>query len=160
MRSSEGLGRTLITSHDIWNNHPEKVFAVTRSWAHRKRTQAVLMALLQACAWLDQADNRSQACELLSQGRFVNAPVDVVEKSLTGTLQFSSGEKPDGTRLQRVPSLCRELPWRSHALWFLSQMMRWGQIEPSVKVEDIAMSVYQPEVFRAAAQALNLLPRT
>ena len=156
---SEGLGRTLITSHDIWNNHPEKVFAVTRSWAHGNPNthQAVLMALLQACAWLDQADNRSQACELLSQGRYVNAPVDVLEKSLTGTLQFSSGEKPRKAPDYNVfHRYAANFPWRSHALWFLSQMMRWGQIEPSVKVEDIAMSVYQPEVFRAAAQALNL----
>ena len=30
---SEGLGHTLVTSYDIWNNPPEKVFGVTRAWA-------------------------------------------------------------------------------------------------------------------------------
>ena len=52
---AEGLGRTLITSYDIWNNHPEKVFAVTRQWAESNPNThiAVITALLQACEWLD-----------------------------------------------------------------------------------------------------------
>ena len=155
---SEGLGRTLITSYDIWNNHPEKVFAVTRNWAQRNPNthQAVLMALMEACEWLDQPDNRREACELLSAGRYVNAPVDVLEKSLTGTLQFSSDEKPrsapDYNVFQRYAA---NFPWRSHALWFLSQMRRWGEIDSSVDLDAIAKSVYRPEVYRAACEALG-----
>ena len=45
---TEGLGRTLVTSYDIWNNHPEKVFAVTRNWAQANPNthEAVITALL------------------------------------------------------------------------------------------------------------------
>jgi len=156
---SEGLGRTLITSYDIWNNHPEKVFAVTRSWAESNPNthQALVTALLEACIWLDDPANRPETCELLSQGRYVNAPVDVLEKSLTGTLQFCADEPPrkapDYNVFQRYAA---NFPWRSHAIWFLSQMMRWGQMDPSVKPEDVAKAVYRPEVYRAAADELNL----
>jgi nitrate/nitrite transport system ATP-binding protein len=156
---SEGLGRTLITSFDIWNNHPEKVFAVTRIWAQSNPNthQAVVTALLEASAWLDDPANRRATCELLSQGRYVNAPVDVLEKSLTGTLQFSSDEQPraapDYNVFQRYAA---NFPWRSHALWFLSQMLRWGQVDGAVKAEAIARAVYRPEVFRAAADELGL----
>ncbi|MFM1891123.1 MAG: hypothetical protein RLZ44_200, partial [Pseudomonadota bacterium] len=156
---SEGLGRTLITSYDIWNNHPEKVFAVTRIWAQSNPNthQALVMALLEACAWLDDPANRPEACELLSQGRYVNAPVDVLEQSLTGTLQFSSDEQPraapDYNVFQRYAA---NFPWRSHALWFLAQMQRWGQLDATVKPEAVAKAVYRPEVFRAAADALGL----
>lgn len=156
---SEGLGRTLITSFDIWNNHPEKVFAVTRIWAQSNPNthQAVVTALLEASAWLDDPANRRETCELLSQGRYVNAPVDVLEKSLTGTLQFSSDEKPraapDYNVFQRYAA---NFPWRSHALWFLSQMLRWGQVDGVIKPETIAKAVYRPEVFRAAADELGL----
>lgn len=156
---SEGLGRTLITSYDIWNNHPEKVFAVTRTWAESNPNthQAVLMALLEACAWLDDPGNRREACEMLSQGRYVNAPVDVLEKSLTGTLQFSSDEKPreapDYNVFQRYAA---NFPWRSHAVWFMSQMKRWGHLGESINPEAIAGAVYRPEVYRAAAKALGL----
>ncbi len=156
---SEGLGRTLITSFDIWNNHPEKVFAVTRIWAQSNPNthQALVTALLEASAWLDDPGNRRDTCELLSQGRYVNAPVDVLEKSLTGTLQFSSDEKPrsapDYNVFQRYAA---NFPWRSHALWFLSQMLRWGRVDAAMKAEAIAKAVYRPEVFRAAADALGL----
>lgn len=156
---SEGLGRTLITSYEIWNNHPEKVFAVTRAWAESNPNthQAVVTAILEACTWLDDPDNRREACEILGQGRYVNAPVDVLEKSLTGTLQFSSDEKPrpapDYNVFQRYAA---NFPWRSHALWFMSQMQRWGQVDATVDPELIANAVYRPEVFRAAAQALDL----
>lgn len=156
---SEGLGRTLITTYDIWNNHPEKVFAVTRNWAESNPNthKAVLIALLEACAWLDDPAHRRETCEMLSQGRYVNAPVDVLEKSLTGTLQFSSDEKPraapDYNVFQRYAA---NFPWRSHAVWFLSQMARWGQLDDSVEAESVASAVYRPEVFRAAADVLGL----
>jgi nitrate/nitrite transport system ATP-binding protein len=159
MAVSEGLGRILITSYDIWNNHPEKVFAVTRNWAQSNPNthQAVLMALLEACVWLDEPENRAEACELLSQGRYVNAQIDVLEKSLTGTLQFSSDESAreaaDYNVFQRYAA---NFPWRSHAVWFLSQMQRWGQVDPGLNLESIAKSVYRPDVYRAAANALGM----
>jgi nitrate/nitrite transport system substrate-binding protein len=156
---SEGLGRTLITSFDIWSNHPEKVFAVTRSWAQANpgTHQAVVTALLEACTWLDDPENRPETCELLSQGRYVNAPVDILEKSLTGTLQFSSDEKPRAAPDYNIfHRYAANFPWRSHALWFLSQMLRWGQVDAAINPEAIAKAVYRPEVYRAAADALGL----
>ncbi len=157
---SLGLGRTLITSHDIWNNHPEKVFAVTRTWAQSNPNthQAVVTALLEACIWLDDPANRRETCELLSQGRYVNAPVDSLEKSLTGTLQFSSDEQPRAAPDYNVfHRYAANFPWRSHAVWFLSQMVRWGQLDETINPETIANAVYRPEVFRAAARELHLL---
>jgi nitrate/nitrite transport system substrate-binding protein len=156
---SQGLGRTLITSHDIWNNHPEKVFAVTRTWAQSNPNthQAVVTALLEACVWLDDPVNRRETCELLSQGRYVNAPVDILEKSLMGTLQFSSDEQPRAAPDYNVfHRYAANFPWRSHALWFLSQMVRWGQLEEIIDHDAIANAVYRPDVFRAAAAVLRL----
>ena len=156
---TEGLGRTLVTSYDIWNNHPEKVFAVTRNWAQANPNthEAVITALLEACQWLDDPANRREACELLSHGRYVNAPVDVLEKSLTGTLQFSSDESPRAAPDYNIfHRNAANFPWRSHAVWFLSQMQRWGQVDEIAKPEAIAESVYQPEVYRAAADTLGL----
>lgn len=156
---SEGLGRTLITSYDIWNNHPEKVFAVTRNWAQSNPNthRAVLTGLIEACIWLDTPANRREACSLLSLGRYVNAPHDVLEKSLTGTLQFSSDEKPRAAPDYNVfHRYAANFPWRSHAVWFLSQMQRWGQLAEPINPQRIAEAVYLPEVFRAAADALGL----
>jgi nitrate/nitrite transport system substrate-binding protein len=156
---SEGLGRVVVTSYDIWNNHPEKVFAVTRIWAQSNPNahKAVLMALLEACVWLDEATNRPEACELLSNGRYVNVPVDVLEKSLTGTLLVSSEVSPRSAPDYNVfHRYAANFPWRSHAVWFLSQMLRWGELDDVASIEKTARAVYRPEVFRAAAEALGL----
>lgn len=156
---SEGIGITLLSSHDIWNNHPEKVFAVTRSWAEKNPNThvAVVSALIEACQWLDQDESRKQAARLLQHGRYVNMPVDVLEKSLTGDLRFDAEEDlrsaPDFNVFHRYQA---NFPWRSHALWFLSQMKRWGQHEFEFEPEDIAQSVYQPDVYREAASRLNI----
>ena len=156
---SEGLGRTLLTSYDIWNNHPEKVFAVTRGWAQKNPNThiAVISALLEACQWLDQAANRIEGAELLRHGRYVNTPVDVLEKSLTGNLRFAAEEQSQSTPNFNVfYRYAANFPWRSHALWFLSQMKRWGQYESEFSPEDIVNSVYQPDVYREAARRAGI----
>lgn len=157
---SEGLGRTLLTSYDIWNNHPEKVLGVTRDWAEKNPNThvAIISALLNATKWLDEAGNRREACELLQNGRYVNAPIDVLERSLTGTIAYSLDEKPQSFPDFNVFSrYAANYPWRSHALWFISQMKRWGHDMDGFEANDIAMSVYQPEVFRQAANRVGYI---
>ena len=46
-------------------------------------------------------------------------------------------------------------PWRSHAVWFLTQMLRWGQIDGSVDISAVADAVYRPDLFRLAAADLG-----
>ena len=156
---SEGLGHTLVTSYDIWNNHPEKVFGVTRAWADANPNThtAVVRALIEACRWLDERGNRAEAAEILSQGRYVNAPVDVIEKSLAGHLQYSSDQAvrkvEDFNVFHRYAA---NFPWRSHAVWFLSQMVRWGHAPESVNFENLTRAVYRPDVYREAARGLAL----
>lgn len=153
-----GMGHTLITSYDVWNNHPEKVFGVTRAWARQypNTLQAVVMALLEACAWLDEENHRMEVCELLSQPCYVGCPEEELRMSMTGTFQFDPDaepqSRPDFNVFHRYAA---NYPWRSHALWTLSQMMRWGQIEEVVDLTRIAAEVYQPDLYRKAAMALG-----
>ncbi len=159
-----GLGHTLAASYDIWNNHPEKVFGVAGSWAaaNPNTHQAVLTALIKACEWIDRPENREEVCELLSQGRYVNAPKEILQKSMLGTFQFSRDaaavERADFNVFSRYSA---NFPWHSHALWFLTQMARWGQLREPVDLKKIARQVYRPELFRKAAEALGIdLPVT
>ncbi|MET0089883.1 MAG: CmpA/NrtA family ABC transporter substrate-binding protein [Candidatus Thiodiazotropha sp.] len=154
-----GLGHTLAASYDIWNNHPEKVFGVAGSWAaaNPNTHQAVLTALIKACEWIDQPENREEVCELLSKGRYVNAPQEILEKSMLGTFQFSRDadavERADFNVFSRYSA---NFPWQSHALWFLTQMARWGQLREPVDLKKIARQVYRPELYRKAATALGM----
>lgn len=156
---AEGLGRVLITSYELWNNGPEKVFGVNQDWAdhHPNTHRAVLMALLQAARWLDAHENRPQVVEILSRPAYVNAPKELIGMSMTGTFRYGPDEDPvpmpDFNVFYRFAA---NFPWRSHAEWFISQMMRWGQIEPPVDILAKAARVYRPDLYRDAAGALGL----
>ena len=65
-----GLGHTLITKYEIWNNSPEKVLGVTQEWAEQypNTHRALLMALLEASRWLDELQNRLDAAAMISRG--------------------------------------------------------------------------------------------
>ena len=45
-------------------------------------------------------------------------------------------------------------PWKSHALWFYTKMVRWGQIEHTSGHEAIARETYRPDLYRAALKPL------
>lgn len=156
----EGLGHTLITKYEIWNNSPEKVLGVTQEWAEQypNTHRALLMALLGASRWLDEPRNRLEAARMIARPIYVNAPEHVVRMSMTGTFQYAASEMPralpDFNVFHRYAA---NFPWRSHAMWFLSQMVRWGQLENAIDLRAVAEEVYRPDIYRAAAQNLGQL---
>lgn len=154
-----GIGRTLITKYEIWNNSPEKVLGVTQEWAeqHPNTHHALLLALLEACRWLDEPDHRIEAASLISRSVYVNAPEHVVRMSMTGTFQYAADEMPrampDFNVFHRYAA---NFPWRSHAVWFLTQMLRWGQLDRAIDLQAAAAEVYRPDLYRKAAAQLGL----
>ena len=47
-------------------------------------------------------------------------------------------------------------PWQSHALWFYSQMVRWGQVRHTPANAETARRCYRPDLYRAALQPLSV----
>lgn len=152
------VGRTLITKHEIWNNAPEKVFAVTREWAdrHPNTHRALVAAIVDAARWLDAPEHRMECVHVIAGESYVDAPVDIVKMSMNGTFQYEKGEPvalPDFNVFYRYAAT---FPWRSHALWFLSQMLRWGHIESPIDVGSVARDVYRSDVYREAVAPLGI----
>jgi nitrate/nitrite transport system substrate-binding protein len=156
---AEGLGRVLITSYELWNNGPEKVFGVNQEWAEQYPNThgAVLMALLEAARWLDAHEHRPEAVDILARPAYVNASKELIEMSMTGTFRYGPDEDPvalpDFNCFFRFAA---SFPWRSHAEWFITQMLRWGQIEEPIDIVAAAARVYRPDLYREAAEALGL----
>lgn len=154
-----GIGRTLITKYEIWNNSPEKVLGVTQEWAEQypHTHQALLLALLEACRWLDEPNHRIEAAALIARSVYVNAPEHVVRMSMTGTFQYAADEMPralpDFNVFHRYAA---NFPWRSHAVWFMTQMLRWGQLDRAIDLQAAAAEVYRPDLYRQAALQLGL----
>ena len=154
-----GIGKTLITNYEIWNNNPEKVVGVNLDWAEKNPNthMAMIRALVEAAQWMDKPENRLQVVEIISRKSYVNAPVDVVKMSMTGTFRYAIDEEPrplpDFNVFYRYAAT---FPWRSHAVRFLSQMVRWGQIEKPLDIVRTANEIYRPDIYREAVKDMGI----
>jgi len=157
----KGIGVPVITDYEIWKNNPEKVFGLNKEFTEKypNTTIRVVKALLRAAKWLDENDNanRPEAVEILSRSDYVGADYDVIANSMTGTFEYEKGDKREIPDFNVFFRYFATYPYYSDAIWYLTQMRRWGQIaEP--KSDDwyfeVAKSVYRPDIYQAAAEAL------
>jgi len=154
---AEATGEIMTFASEWWGMGPDKVFGVTRAWAerHPATLRAVLRALLRASAWCDAPQNRPALAALLARREYVGAPEAVVAMSLVGPMPYAAGEAPSDARDYLVfHRNCASFPWTSHALWFASQMVRWGQVGEDVDFA-AAAAVYRPDLFREAAASIG-----
>ena len=124
-----GIGTIVVSSSEIWNNHPEKVFGVTRAWAesHPKTLQAIVMALIEACRWLDEEVNRAEAATLLARPEYLDTDRKVIAAGLQDHVQIGAGTAPSVVADFHVfHRYAANFPWLSHAEWIIAQMIRWG----------------------------------
>lgn len=156
---SLGIGRVATTGYHLWKAMPEKVLGTTEAWAqrHPKTLIALVKALIESCAWLDEPANRAEAARVLAGPRYVNAPAEVIERSLSGTYLFARGAAPVALPDFHIFSRrAANFPWRSHADWFLAQMARWGQAGPDADLRGVADRVFRTDIYRTAARELSL----
>lgn len=154
-----GSGVVATTKHELWNNAPEKVLGVRLEWAERNPElhRALLRALLEASRWCDEPENRAPLADLLAQPRYVGVPAAVLAPSLTGS--FSRGAVSavsEATAFHAFHRHAANFPWRSHAVWMLCQMLRWGQIEKPIDLRRVAAEIYRGDLHREAAADLGI----
>ncbi len=156
-----GIGVPIVTDLEIWKNNPEKVFGLTNEFTQKypNTTIRLVKALIRAGHWLDEHNNanRPEAVKILAKSQYVGADADVIAKSMTGTFEFDKGDVrpvPDFNVFFRDNAT---YPYYSDAVWFLTQMRRWGQISEEKTDQwylDTAKSVYKPDIYQKAALAL------
>ncbi|CUI00056.1 CmpA/NrtA family ABC transporter substrate-binding protein [Leisingera aquaemixtae] len=157
----KGIGVPVITDYELWKNNPEKVFGITAEFAEENpnTTLAVVKALIRAAQWLDENENanRPEAVEILSRPDYVGADYEVIANSMTGTFEYEKGDKRDVPDFNVFFRYNATYPFYSDAVWYLTQMRRWGQIaepKPDSWYDEVARSVYKPEIYLEAAKIL------
>ncbi len=157
----KGIGVPVITDYQLWKNNPEKVFGLTKEFTEQNpnTTLAITKALIRAAMWLDENDNanRPEAVEILSRPQYVGADYDVIANSMTGFFEFEKGDKRDIPDFNVFFRYNATYPFYSDAVWYLTQMRRWGQIDkakPDSWYDEVAKSVYKPEIYLEAARLL------
>ncbi|MFD2230873.1 CmpA/NrtA family ABC transporter substrate-binding protein [Alkalimarinus sediminis] len=155
------IGVPVITDYEIWKNNPEKVFGVSKGWADKYPNThiAVVKSLIRAAQWLDANNNgnRPEAVKILSQPNYVGADYDVIANSMTGTFEYEKGDKREVPDFNVFFRYNATYPYYSDAIWYLTQMRRWGQISEQKADSwymDVAKSVYRPDIYAQAAKEL------
>ena len=154
-----GWGKTLMTKQELWNNAPEKVLGTTKKWAneHPNTHRALVRAVLEACVWADKQENREEVASIISQPRYIDAPLSSVKMSMLGQFRYDLDSpvesKPDFMSFHRYAT---NFPWHSHAKWFMTQMLRWGQIDEVPGYSEFAEQVMLTELYRESADELGV----
>ncbi|GAB3095298.1 ABC transporter substrate-binding protein [Aestuariicella hydrocarbonica] len=157
----KGIGVPVVTDYEIWKDNPEKVFGITKEFSEKypNTTIRLTRALIRAAKWLDENNNgnRPEAVKILSQPNYVGADYDVIANSMTGTFEYEKGDKREVPDFNVFFRYNATYPYYSDAIWYLTQMRRWGQISTDQSDEwykELAAKVYRPDIYEAAAKSL------
>jgi nitrate/nitrite transport system substrate-binding protein len=155
------VGAPVIVDPEIAGTTGDKVFGLTEDFAAKnpKTVEALTRALIRASMWLDAegGKNRPEAVKMLALPKYVGADEDVLLASMTGKFTFGEGDTRETPEFNLFFDQQASYPFWSDAIWFLTQMRRWGQIpesKPDQWYLDTAKSVYRTDIYDAAAASL------
>lgn len=151
---SRGAGRIVASSYDLWSNRIEKVLAVGSQFAaeNPRTCEALLQAMIRAAQWADPPENRAALASLLVHGGYVDAPIEVVRRSLTGRVAYAPDStprlNPDFLVFHRYAA---NFPWRSQAAWF-AQALADAEL---VQSGGAPLSAFRPALYARAAESIG-----
>jgi ABC-type nitrate/sulfonate/bicarbonate transport system substrate-binding protein len=153
-----GHGRIATVKAAIWRSSPEKVLGVGRQWAERQpeALAALLRALYRTAVWCGDKGNHGELAAMLSGSAYINRPADWMLPGLTGRLRVSANETQAVGDFFIPFAKAATFPWKSHALWFYTQMVRWGQVAHSPRNAAMASETYRPDLYRSALKPLGV----
>lgn len=155
--AAQNVGFTEITSQDIWTNHPEKVLVVNNEFAASKRAELkkVMLAIVEACKWLDVQANRKKAAAWLTKSSYVNAPLAAIESRLLGSYDLGcelGAQKYGANNMRFYNNGIVNTPLKSHAIWFLSQYVRFGMLKSPPDYRGIAEKLILDDLWAEVAK--------
>ncbi len=153
----EGIGYTAITTQEMWKDHPEKVFAFTADFAAKnpKTVKAALKAVHEASIWLDNLDNRSEACDIVSQATYINCPKEIILQRMLGIYDYADGRKKKDPNYMIFHDRNCNYPQAKYAKWFLTQYRRWGMVEGAPDYDGIAKQVMRGDIYEEAMKEIG-----
>jgi nitrate/nitrite transport system substrate-binding protein len=155
----DNVGFTVATSQDIWVDHPEKVLGVTAEFAdlYPNTCRAMVMAILEACRYLDLMENRPQVAELIAGPEYIDAPNQVIHDRFVGHYDNGNGRKwHDANAVKFFNDGKVNFPYLSDGMWFMTQFKRWGLLKSTPDYRAMASKVNRIDIYQQAAQALDI----
>ncbi|MBQ0719349.1 MAG: ABC transporter substrate-binding protein [Gammaproteobacteria bacterium] len=154
-----GIGSTMVSGYQIWNNAPEKILAVTERW-HQQNPSTHLrlrLALMEAASWLSDPENRQLAISILARKQYLNLPEHMIKPALLGNFQYSKQSKAvENTDFIVFHRYHAGFPWRSRAEYLLRKNFELqGRTADRNKIYPLIKKVYRTDLYREAAALLG-----
>jgi two-component system, oxyanion-binding sensor len=152
-----GRGHIATVKAAIWRSSPEKVLSAAAKWAqdNPKALASLLRALCRSAQWCAQPANREELARILADKTCIARPAEWMLRGLSGELDTGGGDRRHVEDFFVPFAKAATFPWKSHALWFYSQMVRWGQVQHTAENATIARETYRPDLYRAALKPLG-----
>jgi ABC-type nitrate/sulfonate/bicarbonate transport system substrate-binding protein len=152
------LGHIVTVKAALWRSSPEKVLGVAAAWSEREpeTLAALLRAMARSAQWCAAPGNRRELADILAARSCVDRPAEWLLHGLSGSLDIGRGEIRSVEDFFVPFAKAATFPWKSHALWFYSQMVRWGQVSHSRDHAGIARETYRPDIYRSALKPLGI----
>lgn len=139
-------GRIVTTKNRLWPGAIEKVLAMRSGALDVGVTHRLITAITRAAEWCDDAKNRDELADLLSQPEHMGLAPQCLMPGLSGELMLGDAApslEPNFLHFSG-PSTA---PLPSQALWLYAQMLRWQQSSFSPQDAERAAAVYRPNVW-------------
>lgn len=153
-----GYGHVATVKAAIWRSSPEKVLGVAAGWAadNPDALEALLRALCRSAQWCADKGNLGALAQLLSSSSYLARSAEWMEPALSGRVRVDAETTVVVDDFFIPFDKAATFPWKSHALWFYSQMVRWGQVEHTSANVAVARETYRPDLYRAALKPLGI----
>ncbi|GGJ37455.1 CmpA/NrtA family ABC transporter substrate-binding protein [Deinococcus roseus] len=158
--AQQGIGFTHITTQQIWKHHPEKALVLNKQFSERKdEVMAIMRAILDASAWLDNLANRRKAAAVIGASKYVNASAEVIQARLEGRYDMGEGI---GTKqfLDDMMLFSRKgatnMPRHGHGVFFMAQYVRFGYLKKLPDVDKIAEKLILTDLYKQVAKDAGL----
>jgi len=156
----QNIGYTAITTGELWNRHPEKSLGMRASFVdkHPNAAQAILMAVMEGQMWCEKPENHEEVAAICAKRQWINCPVEDVTDRVKGRFDYGI----PGKVVENHPQMMRywhdfaSYPFQSHDLWFLTEDMRWGKLEPTLDAKALIKKVNREDLWREAAKQLSV----
>lgn len=157
----QGIGFTEISTQDIWKHHPEKALVMNKKFTEDRREdlKQVMKAVLEACKWLDNRANRKRAADIIGRTSYVNAPADVIEARLMGDYNLGCDQ---GVEIYTDNYMLyhrggeTNFPRKSHAIWFMTQYMRFDYLKEAPDYKAIADKIIMQDLYKEVATSMKI----
>lgn len=152
----DDIGFIVATDCDLYDGHIEKVLGVNQDWAQQYPYThlALIRALIEACVWCQQSENREELVNILSQPNYLNMSTRYIQPSLCNPLWIT---KEETRYLPQFHSFSiKNEPHLAEHQWILEQLEQCQIINPMpTNPQELLQQIVRNDIFREAIALLD-----